>query len=293
MEIIKIDNLNLLDLSFENCCATLGFFDGVHLGHDALLKKLESQENKKLIITFDSHPNKKMLLSLDEKLKLFEQYDIDYCLVIQMNDINQNISADVFISIMKKLKIYKFIVGEDVKFGQEAKGDVYNLKNTFSVEVFPYIEGKCGKICSSTIRMLIDKGEFEEANYMLNHVYKVSGVVRMGRQIGRTINFPTINIKTLNYIPGNGVYITKTYFDNKEFYSVTNIGYQPTVGGNERLIETHIFDFNEEIYGKFVSVEFKKLIRLEKKFESLDDLKEQIQIDVNKAKEYYGNKKIS
>lgn len=289
MQIINIDDLTETNIYHEKLTATIGFFDGVHLGHQTLLKQVEKQVGKKAIITFDRHPSKRPLLTLHEKLNILKTYDIDTCFVIIMNEKNQNIDSEAFIKILKRLNIYKIIVGSDVRFGKDANGNVLDLKYHFEIEVFPFVEDKYGKICSSTIRNLIDKAEFQKVNAMLNRTYKITGIVQKGRQIGRTIDFPTANINTENYIPQNGIYITKTYIGDKAYDSVTNIGYQPTVGGEEVAIETHILDFNDDIYGEIVSVEFKKLIRHEKKFSSLDELKHQIQKDVETTREYYGN----
>lgn len=289
MKVLYIEDLSNVNIDIEETIATIGFFDGVHKGHQALLNKLVTYSGKKLVITFDYHPYKKPLISLKEKLDLLSNFEIDYCIVINMNEHNQQLKETCFIKVLKDLNIKSFLVGGDVAFGHKAKGDIALLSSEFDVEVFPYLSDKYGKICSSTIRCLIDDLEFEKVNSYLGYEYQISGTVQKGRQIGRTINFPTANILTENYVPKNGIYITKAVINDIEYNAVTNIGYQPTVGGDEVIIETHILDFDSDIYGEKISVKFKKRLRCEVKFNSIDELKEQIKLDVKEAREYYGN----
>lgn len=289
MKVIYIEDLSNVDVVLPETTATIGFFDGVHKGHQALIKKLVSGGDKSLVITFDYHPYKRPLISLSEKIELLSKFDIDYCVVIMMNEHNQQLKEDCFIKVLKKLNITKFLVGSDVGFGHKAKGDLALLSSEFDVEVFPYLSDKYGKICSSTIRSLIDDLEFDKVNAYLGYEYQITGTVQKGRQIGRTINFPTANILTENYIPKNGIYVTRAVVGGFEYQAVTNIGYQPTVGGDEVIIETHILDFDGDIYGEKISIKFKKRLRCEVKFNSIDELKEQIKLDVINAREYYGD----
>lgn len=290
MEIKYIENISkFVNQTNEVIDVTIGFFDAVHIGHQKLINQLEKTTNKKGIITFDIHPNKLPIMAIKDKLKLLENFKIDVIYVIKVNDFNINKSEQEFIDFLKVLNVNEIIVGKDFRFGMNAKGDVSQLKQEFKVNAFEFVEFAGEKISSTRIREMITKGDLSGFKNLTNRNYTLTGIVVEGDQIGRTIDFPTANINPEGQVIMPGVYITRVLVDGKIYNSITNIGYRPTVGGKKIQIESNIFDFNDIIYSKRISVEFLKLIRHEKKFNSLEELKAQIKRDKLIAKEYYGN----
>ncbi len=290
MEVRYINDItNYQKQSNELIDVTIGFFDAVHIGHQALIKELEKSSKGKAIITFDQHPNKSEIMSLSDKLCLLKEFDIDQVYVIELNEENQSKSKQEFVDFLKRLNVCEIIVGKDFKFGKKAKGDLDTLRNNFIVKPIEFVELRGQKVSSSIIRELIDEGDLEGYFKQTKRNYTLCGEVIKGDQIGRTIDFPTANLKTSNQVIKHGVYITRVHLDGKSYQAITNIGSRPTVGGRKIQIESNIFDFNDIIYSKQICVEFLKLIRLEQKFGSLDELKAQIKSDKLVAKEYYGN----
>lgn len=289
MKITKINNLSEVEHRECPCDVTIGFFDGVHLGHKALINTLEKSSNKKVIITFEHHPTKSNLMSLDEKIYLLSKFDVDELIVISLLGSNQKVTAEQFIEFLKKICVKTISVGADFRFGFKASGDVSMLEQNFKVNIceFAKIDGE--KISSMKIREALSAGNIDLCNSLLGRDYQITGKVVQGDQIGRTINFPTANIESEIYLPSNGVYATITLIENKIYNSVTNIGRRPTVNGTEDRIETHILDFNEDLYGKKITVMFKKKLRNEQKFSSLEELKKAITNDIEKVEDYYGN----
>ncbi len=290
MEIKFIENIR--EFTAINDCSTdicIGFFDAVHRGHAAVLKKLEQSNNKRTIVTFDSHPSKVSILSIDSKLELMKQYDVDNIIVIRFNVVNQNISVEEFIKFLKKLNVQTINVGSDFRFGQKASGSVDDLAKVFNVDVVEFIKTEGTKIASRTLREAIFNGDLKEFKLQTGREYALNGIVVKGDQIGRTINFPTANIETEDLVIRSGVYISEVIIGDKIYQSITNVGLRPTVDGKKLQIESHIFNFNDIIYNKRIRVIFHELIRLEMKFDSLEALKVQIEKDKEYAKEYYGN----
>ncbi len=293
MKVTKIANLKEFTEISEQSDVTIGFFDGVHRGHQKLISELERSKEKRIIITFDSHPNKAEIMGINHKISLLQQFQVEEIIVITMNDVNKRATAQEFITFLKKLNINKIIVGADFHFGTKASGNVLMLKDNFEVEVVDFIEEDNQKISSTNLREALKQRDLKYYYRLTGRNYSVIGRVEYGNQIGRTINFPTANIETEDQIIGNGVYLTKVKFNNKSYNSITNVGTRPTVNGKKIKIESHIIDFNDIIYNINIEVEFIKLIRDEMKFSSLEDLKMQIYQDKKVAKEYYGNKTIN
>lgn len=277
--------------------ASLGIFDGFHKGHQYLINKLIKQNSPtKLIITFIVDNIK--ITTNEQKIKLIENYiNNNSKEKIQIITINlkiaelRTISPQDFIDILKKMKIKNIIVGKDYRFGYNATGKIQNLQKDFNVEVVPFLENDAGeKISSSLIKNYLSEGKIDKTYDLLGYYYFTNGIVKKGNQLGRTINFPTLNIHNNLLIP-KGVYKTNTYIDNKKYNSITNYGFKPTIGNaEEAIVETHIYNdeqqhFNEQIYGKEIKVEFLKLIRKEIKMNNLEELKEQIKKDITIVKE--------
>ncbi len=290
MKIKFIDNIKEFgELSGQKTDVCIGFFDAVHRGHDAVLHELEKCKNKRAIITFDRHPNKVSILSIESKLELLQNYEVDYIIVIRFNVINQNITVEEFIKFLEILNVNSINVGSDFRFGQKASGTVEDLAKKFDVNIIDFIKFDNQKIASSLLREAIFNGDLEEYKAQTGREYAINGIVVQGDQIGRTINFPTANLQTEDLVIRSGVYISEVEMDGKRYQSITNVGLRPTVNGKKLQIESHIFNFNDIIYNKRIKVIFHKLIRLEMKFDSLEALKVQIGKDKEYAKEYYGN----
>lgn len=265
--------------------AALGFFDGVHLGHKYLLGKLPKNE-KNLIISFKK--NSATILDIKTKEKELKRYG-DVKIYSLENGI-ENESKEFFIDKLKTFGIKNIYVGEDYKFGYKAQGDILDLKLFFNVIIIPFQRINNLKISSTSIKEDLKNGNILAANEKLGYNYYIKDLVVQGNGIGNKKLVPTINFYPQSSILKNGVYKTKSIIKNKEYLSITNIGYKPTLGKNNLSVETNILEnFNDDIYDVEVKVEFIKFIRGEIKFNSLDELKIQINKDIKKVEESYEN----
>lgn len=288
-------------INVENTVVTIGNFDGIHKGHIKLIKEAvkeaKTKNYKSVVFTFENHPMRyfradsiKHIITNEEKVKIFEDLGVDIVFMIPFDEYMTKISATDFVKTILhgKLKCKMVIVGHDFTFARNKEGNAslleslgknYNMK----VKVIEPIKIKGRRVSSSYIRNLINDGNVSEIKNFLGRNYFLEGEVIHARKIGRTIGFPTANLKAEDklIIPKNGIYAVKVYVKNKVYYGATNIGYNPTVNGKVLSIETNIIDFDEEIYGEIIRVEFLDRIRDEKKFNSLDELKSQLRKDVN------------
>lgn len=288
MQVQYIEDITTFyDFSVKDVC--LGFFDGVHVGHQSLISKfLKSSNDKKYVITFEDHISKKPITSLDQKLNIFTTLGVTNVLILKATNFTK--TKEEFINFLENINVSNIFVGSDYKFGLNANGNVDDLSEYFKVEVLKFACLNELKVSSSDIRLHIRAGEFDLVHEKLGREYELCGEVLYGKQIGRTINFPTANLSTNCILPENGIYITSTTVCGKIYPSVTNIGVRPSIiDDNQITVETYIIDFDQEIYGYEIQVSFKKKIREEMKFESLGELKNQIQKDLKKTREYYGN----
>lgn len=296
----------------EPVVLTAGYFDGIHQGHQQLLSATKKQAAKKAIktavLTFEfpqelkvekqkKHRNRIMMLN--DKQQLLEKQKFDYFIVIHLTEDFMTMGPVEFIeSLLKIINIDTFVVGFDYRFGFQGKGDTTLLHEMgeihhFSTIFIDAVTVQSGeKVSSSTIREAIENGKVDTANKLLNTPYAIKGVVMHGEQKGRLLGFPTANITdTGEYIvPKVGIYIVTIFVKGKEYEGVCNIGYAPTIKNEKNVVvETNIFDFDEDIYGEEITVKFRKKIRDELKFDGIDALKEQITLDVEKAKRYFEN----
>ena len=277
----------------------IGNFDGIHLGHQKLIskaKKIAEQKKQKLVlITFNPHPREiinnsemDLILPYKEKKLLLKSYGIDKIDEIKFTNKLSKLSAEEF----AKEYIYKvhnpsdIVIGKNFKFGHKARGDAKLLKDSLSKKVKVHsVDIKrldSLVISSSEIKKLISKGSIEKVNKLLGRNYHISGKVIHGEKRGRLIGFPTTNLSTeWNFLPKNGVYVSKVVISDKSYQSITNIGVRPTFNANSLQIESHIFDFNKNVYGKKIKIYFLARIRSEKKFETVEKLIENITKDVN------------
>lgn len=278
----------------------LGFFDGVHLGHQALiaqcLRMAQAHDAKACAITFDRHPQSlfttppALINSIDDRIALMRQFGVDEVVVLPTTkdvmstpwrDFLQNLRCDGAIG---------FVCGDDFRFGHRGEGTAARLSEFCRERELPYAivpeQTRDGKRISSThIRTLIEGGDVKTAAEFLGHPHILSGEVTHGRQLGRTIGVPTANIAIPSdvVVPKHGVYATTCVFDGKIYAAVTNIGSRPTVGGHEVRAESWILDFTGDLYGQYLTLQFHKFLRPEQKFGSLEELRAQIQLDAAQA----------
>lgn len=278
---------------------TIGNYDGIHLGHQAILTKLisESKSNNILssVMTFEPHPREffspklapKRIISLREKLEYFDELKIDQVFIVNFNDEFSRKSYLDFIEILKKnIQAKKIIIGNDFRFGKQREGNIDKLiDNSVDVCVMNKIEYKGERVSSTIIRDSLAAGDLKRAAMLLGRSYSISGKVVHGDKRGREIGFPTANIHMFhNRPPLKGVFAVKL----NNMYGVANLGVRPTIAGFSKLnLEVHLFNFSKNIYGKHAHVTFLKKIRDEKKFENIDALKKQIQIDIDNVKKFF------
>ena len=287
----------------KDTIVTIGTFDGVHLGHQKILKKLVELKNKNggetLLFTFDPHPRKvlfpdqrdlKLITTTQEKCELLKQFGIDNVLVFPFTIEFSKMSAEDYISniISETLKTKTLVIGYDHRFGSNREGNIETLKQVsgnynFDLIEIPAQEINQLNISSTRIRKAIEEGEIEVANSFLGYSFFMSGMVIKGKQLGRTIGYPTANIELLDLDkikPKTGVYAVNIVIDQIKFKGMLNVGYNPTTDSDRiQKIEVNIFDFNKDIYGKIIKIEFIKHLRNEVKFANLDELKEQLAKD--------------
>ncbi len=276
--------------------ATIGNFDGVHTGHRLLLDKTTeiSKENKlkSLIITFYPHTkNKANIFGLREKLQKLSELGFDYCLALRFSNKFKSLSPEDFIkNILINNNIKKLVIGSDFVFGKDKKGDVKLLQKfakTHDFEVI-IINRKC-KSSSSLIKKLLVESNFDSAKEVLGHDFYRMGRIVAGDKNGRKLGFHTANLRLFDIKPLlSGVFAVKIFIDDKSYFGVANWGMRPTFNGTKPKLEVHIFDFNEDVYGHLIKVEFIAKIRDEIKFDSLEQLKQQINLDVVAAKSILG-----
>jgi len=281
----------------------LGNFDGIHLGHKEIIenaKKL-AKENKSYagVIVFEPHPRKFFLKDSDNfylsdiktKKYLLENLGLDTCIVLEFNEKLAKQSPEEFIEeiVFKKINPSHLIVGYDFRFGNKRSGnsdDLVKLCSKYNISVSIVDKQiKDGSVLSSSIvRDLIKLGEFKKAELMLGHKWLIKGKVVEGDKRGREIGFPTANLKTEEIIQLKfGVYAVQVNFEGKSYKGVSNYGIRPTFEGENILLETHLFDFSEDLYGKDIIVSFVQFLREERKFEGINSLKDQIKKDSEEA----------
>ena len=273
--------------------ALLGNFDGVHKGHRFLAEKavIYAKQNnlKSLVYTFERNiKNQGTLTENADKEKLFSELGIDIIAFQDINDEFFSLSPEVFVKdvIISTLKAKFVIVGENYTFGKNKSGKSADLKKLLEkygveCEICNLLEVDNKVVSSTRIRELISLGEIKEANSLLSRRYAISGSVEHGNRIGRTMGFPTVNIRPFEScaLPKFGVYAALVTMDGKKYKGVSNVGVKPTVGGKIPLVETYIFGAEGDLYGKEIEVEFEEFIRPEKKFSGIEELKEQIEND--------------
>ncbi len=297
---------------FQNgCVLTIGNFDGLHLGHKAVIEKLAEQGRKRglpvVVLLFEPQPLEyflgenapSRLTRLREKVIQFATLPVDQLLVLGFNRHLANYRAEDFIKdiLIDKLNVKHLVIGDDFHFGKARRGNFAMLKEAgaiygFQVDDTHSYELNEMRISSTLIRDALGEGDLALAARMLGRDYSVCGRVAHGDKRGRTLGYPTANIEMFRKnTPIVGVYaVTMTGIDGREYAGVANVGTRPTVDGSSKVIlETHLFDFNREIYGAYVEVHFKRKLRDEMRFQSLQQLKQQIAYDVSRARKIFAD----
>jgi riboflavin kinase/FMN adenylyltransferase len=305
MEIIKVCDITK---KIKNASIAFGVFDGVHLGHKKIIERMMDIKNtKKIVLTFYNHPediinkNKtiRYITTRGQKEEILRNMGVEMIVYIHFNDEVKNTTADDFIKkyMLDKFDLKKVTVGFNNRFGKDGQGSGELLiqmgkRHAYDVEIVDKVCLHDEIISSTTIRKALLDGNIEKANAMLGRAFYVTSTVINGKRLGRKLGFPTANLRMPEdlVMPQNGVYLTKTIVHDSEYYSITNVGQNPTFKNHPYRIETFIIDFDENIYDKEIKVCFLKKIRDEKKFESLDELKKQIYNDTNCAKKFISAK---
>jgi len=286
---------------------SLGMFDGVHFGHISIINLLKSvaQENnlETAILTFWPHPRKvfnpndeiKLLNTLNEKLNLLENANLDVVFLKSFDENFRNLTGEEFIRqiLVQKLNVKHIIIGHDHVFGKNKSGNFELLQKLskeldFVVQQLDAVKEGEFNISSTKIRNCLANGNIIGANKMLGYHYSVSGKVIDGKKLGRTIGYPTANIEVdeLKLLPKKGAYIVEVYVKNKFYKGMLSIGTNPTVNGDKLTVEVYILDFNEDIYGDEITVKFRDFLHEEIKFESLEKLIERLDEDKRLTKEF-------
>lgn len=290
---------------------TLGNFDGVHLGHQAILQRVtESAKNDSLpavALTFDPLPRKVLqpenapmqIQTLSQRLQSLSDYGIDHTIVIVFNHHFSLMTPREFVTefLVGCLQIRRFVVGENFSFGHQKSGNITLLREMgevqdFEVEEVPQVKLGDQRVSSTFIRNRIVAGDIEEANRFLGHPFHLAGLVVPGQKLGGSIGTPTSNLKVENeLLPANGVYVTRAIVGTHSYEAVTNVGIRPTVGGKNLTVEAHLLDFSGDLYGQNLELEFLRKLREEKRFDGIDGLKSQIQHDIGEAREFFQKQK--
>ncbi len=304
-----IRGLHNLGPEHKGCVATIGSFDGVHLGHQLILQQLiqvaRTLNVPAVAIVFEPQPTEffagdkapARLMRMREKLEALWAAGIDKVLCLNFNETLRNLSAEQFIDrvLVQGLGIKHLVVGDDFRFGCDRKGDYallqakgaelgFSVTDTHTLD----IDGK--RVSSTRIRHLLEAGNFPEAEKLLGKPYGIYGRVVYGKQLGRQLGVPTANVDLRRYrSPLHGVFaVTAIFTDGTQVQGVANVGVRPTVNGLKKpLLEVHLFNFSRDIYGAVIDVVFHHKLRDEKKFASLDELKAQLQTDIHDAKAFF------
>lgn len=280
---------------------TIGTFDGVHIGHQKIIKHVVELAKKQgyipVVLTLFPHPRMvlqkddsiKLLNTINERITILKSLGIEAVIVKEFTEAFANLSARAYVKsiLVDELNTKQIVIGYDHHFGKNRSANIKDLKAfakeyDFAVEEISAQDIEDVTVSSTKIRNALDNGEVDLANSFLGYNYFITGMVVKGKGIGRTIDFPTANInieESYKLIPNDGVYVIKSEIKNKTIFGMMNIGTNPTVNGKKRSIEVHFFNFNDDIYNTTLKIEFLKRLRSEQKFKSLDALKLQLKSD--------------
>lgn len=303
------DPLKATDLP-RGCVATIGNFDGMHLGHQEIVRSVAERARElgvpSVVITFQPHPLSvvapdripRQILTVAQKEEILARSDVDALVIVPFTPEFSRWTADRFVEefLVEALRVREIRIGRDFCFGAGREGNLARLKQLgakygFEVEGVGEVRLSGFRVSSSLIRDAVSKGAIRAANLALARTYFVDGRVATGRKLGRKIGFPTVNLEPFNELfPGSGVYVTTCRFESfaRNFESVTNIGVRPTLYENYAVtIESHIFDFDSNVYGDTARIYFHHLLRREKQFRSALELTNQIRQDIERSRRYF------
>lgn len=298
-KVLKTNNVNTKQK--PPSIITIGTFDGVHIGHQKIIKRLvetgRNKDLKSIVLTFFPHPRMvlqpdfdiKLLHSIEERQEVLSQFGLDQLVIKKFTKDFANLSAQDYVKniLVDELNAKHIIIGYDHHFGKNRTANIDDLKifgkqYGFTVEEISAQDIEDVAVSSTKIRQSLLDGDIETANSFLGYPYFISGKVIKGKGIGKTLNFPTANIdvkETYKLIPKDGVYVVKSSIDNKHVFGMMNIGKNPTFKGDKQSIEVHFFDLDQNLYDKTLKIEILHRLRGEHKFESVDLLKKQLQND--------------
>lgn len=302
MKIVRINNESTINI-LEETSICLGYFDGLHRGHSKLIERAKQSKYKTSLLTIELKNNlsikrKQVITTIEDKIEILSSLKVDYLFILEFNEKIKSYSPEEFIEkILLKLNPKEVIIGQDHHFGKDAKGDYKNLEaysNIFKTIIVNDLLYLGKKIGTRDIVYFIENGKIDVANKLLGRDYVIKGKVMKGYKVGRTYHFPTANIPLGPYVkPKNGVYATMVEIDDKKYYGMSNVGIHPTINKlSEPLIETYIFDFNDDIYEKEIKVFIKHFIRDEIMFDSIESLYSQLEKDKIKVEKFFSNKKL-
>ena len=285
---------------------TSGTFDGVHLGHQKILRRLQelasSKQGETVLLTYWPHPrlilqpqdkSLRLLSTLSEKVKLLEEMGVDHLIILPFTEELSQMSSDDFIRsiLVGKIQTKTLVIGYDHKFGKNREGSFEYLQSHshlfgFAIEEISRQDVDDLGVSSTKIRTALAQGDISTANKYLGRPYDLSGQVVKGQQIGRSLGFPTANIQIADdykLLPRDGAYAVHAEVNSIQYKAILNIGDRPTVDGQKKTIEAHLIDFERDLYGQELRIFFQEFLREEKKFESLDALKNQLVVDRERA----------
>lgn len=300
MEIRRIDLNSLKSDLPEKLLCTIGSFDGIHLGHMELFNILNNEKKNKnngyktAVFTFDFHPdyslnkreNHGVIENLEMKKSVFKNSGIDIVYILDSNVLKLTYK-DFHNLILSKYGVELIVVGEDFKYGLNLEGNVDTLREQFEVKTIMIKDSSGTKLSSNSIRGYLENGDVDLIKHVLGHNYFVEGTVVRGAGLGRQLGFPTANIEIADncYLMRSGVYSVRVKIDEKWYLGVTNVGKNPTVNTQVKpRIETFVLDFTGDLYGKIIKIEFVKFLRDEKKFNSINELKEMITKNIEEVR---------
>lgn len=312
MAFVFVRGLHKLPDHPRGCAATIGSFDGVHRGHQVILDQVKSQAKAaglaSTVMVFEPQPNEffsgeqapARLMLLRDKIVALREAGIDRVVCLQFNPRLRAMTAEAFIEqvLVQGLLVKHLVIGDDFRFGSDRKGDFELLQRVsaargFALERTHTVEYSGERISSTRIRRLLQEQQFALAEELLGKPYAIHGTVVYGQQLGRKLGFPTANVRLNRYrSPLSGVFAVETFVGGEPVAGVANIGIRPTITGLVKpILEVHLLDFDQVLYGQRISVRPLKKLREEKKFSSLDELKENIARDVASAREYFATRR--
>ncbi len=296
-----IHDLNDFQAGWQSSALTLGVFDGMHRGHQALISRVQKRSrgdaHARILVTYHPHPDlvlgkrdagRSELFTYNEKIALYQRFDLDAVIFLPFTRELAQMSALRYLKeiLLEKLHAKHIIIGYDQRFGRGRKGDYAFLKKMsrrydFRVEQIGAVKFRGEVVSTSKIRRRIEDGDVAGANRMLGHDFFISALVVRGKQRGTDLGFPTANldVSPTKTVPGRGVYTAVTEWGGRRFKTMVNVGYNPTFGQEQLSIEAHLLDFDEDLYGQELRVFFRDRLRDEVKFDSVEELVEQLRLD--------------